>query len=338
MNSKVNKNSFRLQTKKRERPRTVHIDVYCTASESSSDEDTLKQLVTNEDDGLDTDESNESNTSSSFTVVRTTTNRTNTDAKVQHTRKKNSLPQSMGRSSKLKPVLSYKISAHELAEAVERQRCRDSIGTSDTADDELFRDLTLTDSSSFLFQETESDEPGKNWRSPEEERLKLQMLEQRKQQWRAAKTYDRTKNQSMRVSSRENTTSLPPNLYVNKEIERQPSSRSVTRINTQKCPVLGRAVPVAPPVENTTSNLLHNPRFLSPASEKHSSRRHRIESPVDVPLQWRTSQTAERSLPGPLKKFGRHVGPARNPDCHCAHCVDHFARLRSSKDLRVVRP
>lgn len=259
----------------------MHIDVYCTASESSDDAAGHERLSIkdDQDDGLETDDSNESNTSTCYTVLRKGADKTMPAPRVRHTRKKSGLPLSLSGKSKLKPVLSYKISAAQLAEAVERRRARGD-STSDAVDDDLFRDLTLTDSASgrsFLLADStdSSDETERTWRSPQEERLRLQMLEQRKQQWRCAKACD---NETNRRSASAH------------------GSSQVSRTNSQRCPTVSKVVEKALPA----------------------------------------APEPDRSMPpGLLKKFGRHVGPARNPDCRCAHCVDHFARLRASKDPRT---
>jgi hypothetical protein len=71
-----------------------------------------------------------------------------------------------------------------------------------------------------------------------------------------------------------------------------------------------------------------------------------VPTKFEMPWQWRIQQpTSPVKSPvsgtpsnWTLKKFGRHVGPARNPDCSCAHCLDHFARLRSiSKSGGMIR-
>ena len=71
--------------------------------------------------------------------------------RVRHIYKKKCLPHSFNQKNgtagpPLKPALSYKISAKELTEAVERKRGSPKT-QEDLLDDELFRDLTLTDSS-----------------------------------------------------------------------------------------------------------------------------------------------------------------------------------------------
>lgn len=270
----------------------MHIDVYCTGSESSDDDGTSKQLPTRHERAFESDESdesNESNTSTCYAAVKTTTSESSGGARIRHVRKKSGLPRGLSARRTSKPLLSYRISADELAEAMERRRrCADSIGTlaSDAVDDELFRELALTDSSArsplLADSDCSSDARDKTWRSPEEERLRLQMLEQRKQQWRAAKS------------------SVPQNLNLNEDVARKASDRPVTRTNTLKCPVVDRVVPnTKPPVDAVTRDA------FAPGA-------------------------------GPLKRFGRHAGPARNPDCRCAHCVEHFARARSLKE-RAVR-
>ena len=167
--------------RKKGRPWTIHIDVYCTASESETDDNSPKS-----------DELNESNTSTCHTVVRT-----DQDGRVRHIRKKNSLPHSFNQKHgaagpPLKPALSYKISAKELTEAVERKRGSPKT-QEDLLDDELFRDLTLTDSSvrSLLadsepessdkrFSQDSSifdfEETGRTWRLQEKERKRKMAL------------------------------------------------------------------------------------------------------------------------------------------------------------------
>ena len=62
-----------------------------------------------------------------------------------------------------------------------------------------------------------------------------------------------------------------------------------------------------------------------------------VASPIEMSWQWRIHQPAS-PIHSPftispatwaLKKFG---ATARNPDCSCVHCLDHFARLRSIKE------
>jgi len=133
---------------------------------------------------------------------------------------KKGLPQALAPTGgqRKKPILTYRISGKDLAEAVERKRRsqRRRSSTADTLDEDFFRDVTLTDSS-ILWADSDADSipcsqsssvdcqdrqdrldrlgprngppaeaSRKSWRSPEEERRK-RMLEQRKQQWRASK-------------------------------------------------------------------------------------------------------------------------------------------------------
>lgn len=351
----------------------MHIDVYCTASESETE---------TADNCAESDESNESNTSTCHTVVRT-----DQAGRVRHIRKKNSLPHSFkqknGTGPALKPVLSYRISARELAEAVERKR-GSSKAQDDLLDDELFRDLTLTDSSvrSLLADsEPEStdtrlsvdssifdfEETGRTWRSPEEER-KRKMLEQRKQQWRAAKTAAVKCQESeplralpvQQTPSRDDVTLLnTDDLHLKLQRHLLSGSEKVSRCNSQRCPSLH---PTPPPIAKGSSNTsVQSPRpasvrISSPSlsccsslaesgssvTDSNSSAEPPVQvtSPIEMPWQWRIQQPAS-PIRSPitvspatwtLKKFGRHVGPARNPDCSCAHCLDHFARLRSIKE------
>ena len=117
--------------------------------------------------------------------------------RVRHIYKKNSLPHSFNQKNgtagpPLKPALSYKISAKELTEAVERKRGSPKT-QDDLLDDELFRDLTLTDSSvrSLLadsepessdkrFSQDSSifdfEETGRTWRLQEKERKRKMAL------------------------------------------------------------------------------------------------------------------------------------------------------------------
>ena len=310
--------------------------------------------------------------------------RTDQSGRVRHIRKKNSLPHSFNQKNgaagpPLKPVLSYRISAKELAEAVERKR-----GSSKTQDelldDELFRDLTLTDSSvrSLLadsepessdtrFSQDSSifdfEETGRTWRSPEEER-KRKMLEQRKQQWRAAKTAVKCE-ESERLRTlpnqqpRDNAALLPTDdLHSKLHRHLLGGSEKVSRCNSQRCPSLSQTPPPAVKVGSNTSVSSPRPasvRIPSPSpsccsslagssslTDSNSSAEPAIHvaSPIEMPWQWRIQQPAS-PIHSPitispatwtLKKFGRHVGPARNPDCSCAHCLDHFARLRSIKE------
>lgn len=364
--------------KGRERPRTVHIDVYCTASESET-ETCLEE----------SDESNESNTSTGQTVLRADQPGT----RVRHIRKKTSLPNGLtatkGCAPGLKPVLSYRISTKELAEAVERKRVssKTTDASSDLLDDELFRNLTLTDSSVVsLLADSEPEssdtrfsedsyldakESDKTWRSPEKER-KRKMLEQRKQQWRAAKSAEQCE-ESARFASRAmptrppsspDNTLLGPAAYDLREKFKMlghsgsgGSSDKVSRCNSQRCPVLDKSHPSASR-EFSASSQSPRPESVhisSPSPSYCSSlmgssivtdSNSSTDVPVDqlavptqfeMPWQWRIQQPTSpirspiSAAPSnwTLKKFGRHVGPARNPDCSCAHCLDHFARLRS---------
>ncbi|KZS12336.1 Uncharacterized protein APZ42_022420 [Daphnia magna] len=365
----------------RERPRTVHIDVYCTASESETE--TCRE----------SDESNESNTSTGQTVLRAD----QIGTRVRHVRKKNSLPHGLaaknGSGPALKPVLSYRISTKELAEAVERKR-RSSKTTdvSDLLDDELFRDLTLTDSSvrSLLadsepessdtrFSEDsilDAQEADRTWRSPEKER-KRKMLEQRKQQWRAAKSAEALeqvgrlacRDISMRPTSSVDTTLHSAAYELREKFQRQlrgiqAGSERVSRCNSQRCPTLNQTPP--PPLSResssaasvpsscrhslavTTPSLCSSPAGSCSVTDSCSS----MDVPVaqceppkfELPWQWRVQQPAS-PLKSPvgmspsnwtLKKFGRHVGPARNPDCTCAHCIDHFNRVGPFKKSGII--
>lgn len=298
--------------------------------------------------------------------------------------------QKNGNGPSLKPVLSYRISAKELAEAVERKRgISKTPEASDLLDDELFRDLTLTDSSvQSLLADSEPEssearytgysqdsvmdfeETGRTWRSPEEER-KRKMLEQRKQQWRAAKMAEKCEeSQRLTVSrvlpvqqpsSRDNTLLNPDDLRFKLQRHLLGGSEKVSRCNSQRCPSLNVTPPPSakgsttsiqssrPMTMTSSSGRITSPSLSCSSSVTDSNSsvgptartiRQNIESPVQFPWQWRVQQPASpihsplSTSPGTggLKKFGRHVGPARNPDCSCTHCLDHFARLRSIKE------
>jgi hypothetical protein len=370
--------------KGRERPRTVHIDVYCTASESETD--TCLE---------ESDESNESNTSTGQTVLRAD----QTGTRVRHIRKKTSLPNGLttknGCAPGLKPVLSYRISTKELAEAVERKRMSSkTTDASDLLDDELFRDLTLTDSSVVsLLADSEPEssdtrfsedsyldakESDKTWRSPEKER-KRKMLEQRKQQWRAAKSAEKCE-ESARLASRAmpirppsspDNTLLSATYDLREKFKQQLLGRvgsggsdRVSRCNSQRCPIVDQIYPSRAQDSSASiqssrpeSTQISSPSYCSSVlgSSSVTDSNSSIDVPVaqlvvptkfEMPWQWRIQQpTSPVKSPvsgtpsnWTLKKFGRHVGPARNPDCSCAHCLDHFARLRSiSKSGGMIR-
>ena len=353
--------------KNRERPRTIHIDVYCTGSDS-------KESSSSDSDGGSS--SDESNTSSCYTVLRSD------QAKVRHIRKKSGLPLSMvqqdpepedgSRSSKTskKPLLSYRISAKELADALERKNSGSSQRLRDQQDDEaFFRDLTLSDSSiqwdatgaSETDVESSSSPDGddstsksKTWISPEEQRLRCHMLEQRKQQWRLAKTAE--DKHLPKADLGDSSSSLPVQTGdLRAFLLRHSGSdkQHISRQSSRRCPN-SSAETVVKPTEKPAGPFLQPPSpfatgGLSSYRPKRPSSigpicrtpapprdlRKTRDSPVDIPWQFRlaglTTATTATS-PGarsPLKKFGRHIGPARNPDCSCAHCVEHFARLRS---------
>lgn len=339
--------------KQRERPRTVHIDVYCTASESENENCSEASV-----------ESDESNTSSCYTVVKA-----NPAGLVRHTRKKNSLPHRMKpkddrlNATTLKPVLSYRISAKELADAVERKHgLSKTLQSNDLLDDELFRDLTLTDSSvRSLLADSESsssssnslsqdssvsdwNEMGRTWRSPQDER-KRKMLEQRKEQWRAAKVAGKSQ-QSDKVSTC--LSAFPQPSLLNPDDGRAKLERhvmggsgKVSRCNSQRCPTLHRTaspLTIQVPNSSTLSTSANNNLITTNGSVSGAQ-------PIRPSVPW-TGRQGSSPVPSPtnaspstwaMKRFGRHVGPARNPDCSCTHCLDHFARLRSTKDSGRMR-
>lgn len=262
---------------------------------------------------------------------------------------------------------------------------------SDVLDDELFRDLTLTDSSvrSLLADsEAESSDTrasrdsildrqgtGRTWRSPEEER-KRKMLEHRKEQWRAAKTAEQFREserlaacRALQSSSRDPAAASllnPDDLRF--KLQRhllggqggQGGSEKVSRCNSQRCPSLKNSTPPTTDKESTTASIQSprpamtsaqisspSPSCSSSVTDSNSSADpaghlsgQNIPSPIQFPWQWRVQQPASpiqspSSSPAAswvVKKFGRHVGPARNPDCSCTHCLDHFDRLRSIKE------
>lgn len=339
---------------RRERPRTVHIDVYCTASDSEESAENSSSSSTDE-----------SNTSSCYTVLRSG------HSKIRHMRKKAGLPLSMTKAtakdperSDKRPLLSYRISTKELAEALERSKrssSRDRL-TDQQDVEELFRDLTFSDSSilrdaagaseSDVESYSSLDETAKekSWRSPEEERLRRKMLEQRKEQWRAAKSAEEKRLAQLGLKTSESPPIIPDPAEDLKEtlLNHSGSARQqISRRSSRRCPD-------PEPVVKTSGPFLQPPppfsfgsyrparptsigpicrASLAPARDLRKTR----DSPVDIPWQFRLTAAGPVSpiLPNPLKKFGRHVGPARNPDCSCAHCVEHFARLRS---IRACKP
>jgi len=288
-------------------------------------------------------------------------------AKIRHIRKKKSLPQSIAteaslplhhsqKKQKKKPVLSYRISAKELADALERDRLRDRRGDGEEQvededqrlGEELFRDLTdysgrspgfwsdasegsasLSSLADGLEEFQIPEERNKTWRSPGDERERRErMLEQRKMQWRAAKEAEAER------SARCNQL-----LSVPVVLRRAGSDRQVSRRNSQRCPpadeeqgpsIISVKVPAVfqapppPPLRDYRSASPIIPRLLS----------KKRESPVDIPWQFRRLEIAPQISTGTaafIKKFGHHVGPARNPHCSCAHCVDHFSSIRSKQ-------
>jgi hypothetical protein len=292
----------------------------------------------------------------------------------------------------LKPVLSYRISTKELAEAVERKRAMSSKTTTDASDlldDELFRNLTLTDSSVVsLLADSEPEssdtrfsedsyldakESDKTWRSPEKER-KRKMLEQRKQQWRAAKTAEKCE-ESVRFASRAMPIRLPSSpdntllgttFDLREKFKQQLLGRvgsgggsdRVSRCNSQRCPILDQTLPsraqessasiqsqstesaqISSPSPSYCSSVMGSSSVMTDSNSSTDVPVAQLVVPTkfEMPWQWRIQQpTSPVKSPvsvapsnWTLKKFGRHVGPARNPDCGCAHCLDHFARLRA---------
>ena len=290
-----------------------------------------------------------------------------------------------GNRPTLKPVLSYRISAKELADAVERKRSVSKTrDVDDRLDDDLFRDLTLTDSScrslladsetestnSFSQDSSTSDwkEMGqRTWRSPQDER-KRKMLEQRKQQWRTAKMLEKSE-QSERTSTC--LSAFPQPSLLNPDDERSKlerhvlgGSEKVSRCNSQRCPSLIRTasplttqgaslstLPSPMAMQSPTSSFTH--RSLSNSNSLIPSCNVETGHPAESRLHYPNSALPTIAIPfhpnGRLpsspaptpistspanwvvKRFGRHIGPARNPDCSCSHCLDHFARLRSAK-------
>lgn len=291
----------------------------------------------------------------------------------------------------MKPVLSYRISAKELAEAVERKRSAKV--PEEVLDDELFRDLTLTDSSvrSLLLADSEPESSDttalfsqdsvtdyeeslqdRTWRSPEAER-KRRMLEQRKQQWRAAKMADNKKSQESNETenfstdthpSRDGTLLNPEDLRL--QLQRHLVGGSVSRRISHRCSTLLLEDP-PPPIKESdgvadvsipsfspmlidsspeqSPGVSYSNSLAGSVTDRSSSSSidhavHLVSPPVEqLPWHWRIQQSPLQSpmsnnspASWVLKKFGRHVGPARNPDCSCTHCLDHFARLRSVKE------
>ena len=396
------------KTNGKERPRTVHIDVYCTASESETESNEKEE----EDSGktkqrrcgrredhedFDSDESNESNTSSCYTVVRK--DQSAFYRNVRHIRKKSGLPQSLARTvasgSACKPMLSYRISAQELAQAAaasaaERASSRERSRSQHRQmhqpllllpdEEQLFRDLTLTDTSirSLLttgedstsdFETSTNDYAGGNgdygalrgWRSPEEERRR-KMLEHRKQQWRAAKAAEGTERQTRKrdesaskstVSRGGSSHSLPVlnHLTVKKDscflnprpLQLQVSESVLSRHNSQRCPSIDKLLINCQPPSKIRDSFSSNVSSVPSRScnELRSATKQHNKSPtppIPTPLTLQSNTCWPFGVPNLqqrqkssalTKKFGHHVGPARNPDCGCAHCLDHFSRIQS---------
>ena len=393
----------------KDRPRTVHIDVYCTASESSESESISseggKRCGTRQENDDDFD-SDESNTSSCYTVVRK--DQSAFYRNVRHVRKKNTLPQSLtrtaGASGSSKPVLSYRISAQELAQAAAASAAGRSSRERSCSqqrqlqqhqpllpdEEQLFRDLTLTDTSirSLLttgedsasdFDTSPSEYSGalRNWRSPEDERRK-KMLEQRKQQWRAAKAVEESERQlinntnnessSISTASRDGSSrSLPVlnRLMINKKednrrfleprpLQLQLSDRILSRNNSQRCPSIDKLITNCQPPSKLSDSFSSN--LSSVPSSFRSCEALQIERvqvrgkstppqpstpsapllsnscwPFGIPNQQQRQRSSALT-----KKFGHHVGPARNPDCSCAHCIDHFNRIKELRSTAKV--
>lgn len=380
-------------------------------------------------------------------------------ARVRHVRKKNSLPLSVAASTgkkersgsrpsppgslqlpvnQKKPVLSYRISAKELADALDRDRRRRhccegggieseicDVDDEDDEDeeerqlgDELFRDALLTDSSanrsclspdgsfssvsSSSIQTTDeqlltsscTEDGSRTWRSPEEERQRRRILEQRKEQWRAAKAAvaERITQTSASFNSlrpdRVSATDLSVQpehhlLRVPNVLRHAGSDRQISRCNSLRCPtstttlpspmpvepnfvpLLATTSPSPPPVQLIVPVALHEPKprpaIFQPPPPPSSSptpppltaspREFRSASPCparvlrkardspvdDIPWQFRRfgNQSTTTQARSTVTKFGHHVGPARNPDCRCVHCVDHFTRLRSPRTAPI---
>ena len=314
-----------------QRPRTVHIDVYCTDSDSQSESGTNSQPEAGSD-------SEQSTTSSCYTVVR---------PGFRHIRKKKGLPNAMTSASgeRKLPILSYRISGKDLADAIERKRRQSS--SVDTMDEDLFRNATLTDSSilwadsdaeSVACSNSSFDNPPhpppealkKSWRSPEDERRRKRMLELRKEQWRASKA----------AEALPAAIHPPPNA----------SAPSMAHLSIRTTDSLdnscasGRSVSprVSPRVSRVPTMLIRPPSGGELRSKSLSAsipaRPIRIPAKVgkkadesEMPWQWRNRPDYIRTHPVTLKKFGHHVGPSRNPECGCVHCVEYH-RVRSLKN------
>ena len=301
---------------------------------------------------------------------------------------KKGLPQALAPTGgqRKKPILTYRISGKDLAEAVERKRRsqRRRSSTADTLDEDFFRDVTLTDSS-ILWADSDADSipcsqsssvdcqdrqdrldrlgprngppaeaSRKSWRSPEEERRK-RMLEQRKQQWRASKAAEGglpllapasatpPSFRSLSIRTADGGASLaPPSVtsWNSSTASCRSVSPRVSRRVSRRCPELGHdgATPIRPPSggELRSKSLSASGATPTPVRAPPQSL---VKFGDDMPWQWRNRPQrpldAIRSqlLPHPvtLKKFGHHVGPSRNPDCGCVHCVE-FHRARNHQN------
>lgn len=395
------------------RPRTVHIDVYCTASDTEDSAPANGET----DESRDSDESN---TSSCFTVVRSE------QTQVRHVRKKHGLPLGLmpspsGSTSKAsgKPILSYRINAKELVDAVERKI--QASGDRTPLEEELFRDTTSD--SSILWADSDSDscsnvfhrdsfeydddndqqrikDKFRTWQSPEEARKK-QMLEQRKQQWRAAKIFDESsslnhnsfKSEGSARSSRASSKSsdkrrghsslktrselkcdaeMPILAALRKEASLAPKSRTgsekLSRQGSQRCP----SIECGPTMRRHDSKQSYKQTGLLTVPHPSADRRHSTSDADVVCSAWgaaeadysaqsadfhyeecKNSVRAEPSSTdftdvasrlafrgtseaptvttrlhrGAINKYGHHVGPTRNPNCACLHCVDYFSNV-----------
>lgn len=276
-----------------------------------------------------------------------------------------------------KPILSYRISGQDLAEAVERRRRSRRQSSVDTSvDEDLFRDVTPTDSS-ILWADSDVDsipcshssvdsrQPippeawRQSWRSPEEERRK-RMLEQRKQQWRASKAAEvlpaalpaalpatpaatlpagiAIRPVSIRTTDSQTSLAPPSVSSLNSGASGRSVSPRVSRRESRRCPNLDEMTPIRPP----SSGELRSKSLSAsiPATPARIPAKILRKPDDDVPWQGRNRplrlpdgiRTQMLSHPVTLKKFGHHVGPSRNPDCGCVHCVEHN-RVRNLQHL-----
>ncbi|XP_059483392.1 uncharacterized protein LOC132201327 [Neocloeon triangulifer] len=322
------------------RPRTVHIDVYCTGSEEDAD-----------DSGSSTPTSCTSNTTTPQTVFDSG------DFRVTHSKagKSSGLPALFSRQVSHK-TQSFKFAQKEDScdelrgyqsddlsslypsrssfESVDiplpsRDASWSTITSSiapfeedtnsswkDTTESGAdIRESSLTQSDSFDYAEsfdkirlTEKDrewggvKEGKSWRSPEAERR--QMLQQQRFKEFLAKHFHKTPRWS--------DSSTEESCWEVGRVQREDSSR---RANY---PLSGSA----PSVTDTASLSGEFISFVSPVgSYVNTSPTQRSSSkPVNV------MKLSERFGPivGSLKKPGTHSGPSKNPDCPCDHCRSFY--------------